>query len=103
MALVEDLGAWVTCRRLADAPPADPGGPDARTARRSAVAGAENTVEGVEVGVATSWHTLGVLSDWQYRSLAVEMSSLGYRTSEPGDLEAEAPTVLSSLITWHLE
>lgn len=48
-------------------------------------------------------HTLGVLSDWQYRSLAMEMSSLGYRTSEPGDLEAEAPIVLSSLITWHLE
>jgi Zn-dependent peptidase ImmA (M78 family)/transcriptional regulator with XRE-family HTH domain len=48
-------------------------------------------------------HTLGVLSDWQYRSLTVEMSSLGYRTTEPGDLEAEAPTAVASLITWHLD
>jgi hypothetical protein len=28
-------------------------------------------------------HTFGILGDWQYRSLAVEMSSVGYRTSEP--------------------
>jgi Zn-dependent peptidase ImmA (M78 family)/transcriptional regulator with XRE-family HTH domain len=48
-------------------------------------------------------HTLGVLSDWQYRSLAVEMSSLGYRTAEPGELDIETPTVVTSLITWHLE
>jgi Zn-dependent peptidase ImmA (M78 family)/transcriptional regulator with XRE-family HTH domain len=43
-------------------------------------------------------HTLGSISDWQYRSLAVEMSSLGYRTSEPGRLEPEMPTVVTSLV-----
>jgi Zn-dependent peptidase ImmA (M78 family) len=48
-------------------------------------------------------HTLGVLSDWQYRTLAVEMSSLGYRTAEPGQLDCEAPTVVTRMITWHLE
>lgn len=48
-------------------------------------------------------HTLGVLSDWQYRSLAVEMSSLGYRTTEPGDMDAETPSAVNSIITWHLE
>lgn len=48
-------------------------------------------------------HTLGVISDWQYRSLAVEMSSLGYRTSEPGELAAETPSAVASIITWHLE
>lgn len=48
-------------------------------------------------------HTLGVISDWQYRTLAVEMSSLGYRTTEPGDLEAETPTAVASMITRHLE
>jgi transcriptional regulator with XRE-family HTH domain len=48
-------------------------------------------------------HTLGVISDWQYRNLAVEMSSLGYRTAEPGELSYEAPTAVPSIITWHLE
>jgi hypothetical protein len=48
-------------------------------------------------------HTLGVISDWQYRTLAIEMSSLGWRTSEPGALEAETPTRVTSLVTWHLE
>lgn len=48
-------------------------------------------------------HTLGVLSDWHYRTLAVEMSSLGYRTVEPGELDAETPTAVTSLIAWHLD
>jgi Zn-dependent peptidase ImmA (M78 family)/transcriptional regulator with XRE-family HTH domain len=48
-------------------------------------------------------HNLGVLSDWQYRTLAVEMSSLGYRTTEPGELDTETPTAVTSLIAWHLD
>lgn len=48
-------------------------------------------------------HTLGVVSDWQYRTLAVEMSSLGYRTAEPEEFQAETPTVVASAITWHLQ
>lgn len=48
-------------------------------------------------------HTLGEISDWQYRSLAVEMSSLGYRTVEPGELVHEMPSAVTSMITWHLE
>jgi Zn-dependent peptidase ImmA (M78 family)/transcriptional regulator with XRE-family HTH domain len=47
--------------------------------------------------------TLGISSDWQYRSLAVEMSSLGYRTSEPGGLEAEMPTAVTSLVNQLLQ
>ncbi|MBB5913930.1 Zn-dependent peptidase ImmA (M78 family)/transcriptional regulator with XRE-family HTH domain [Nocardia transvalensis] len=47
-------------------------------------------------------HTLGVLSDWQYRTLAVEMSSLGYRTSEPGPLEPELPTAVDSMVAWRM-
>jgi len=42
--------------------------------------------------------TLGELSDWQYRSLAVGMSSLGYRTSEPAELDAETPVAVTVLI-----
>lgn len=48
-------------------------------------------------------HTLGELSDWQYRNLAVEMSSLGYRFHEPGGLDGESPTTVSSAIRWHLD
>lgn len=48
-------------------------------------------------------HTLGIISDWQYRSLAVEMSSLGYRTSEPGELEPEVPTAVSSQVNLLLQ
>jgi len=48
-------------------------------------------------------NTLGIISDWQYRSLAVEMSSLGYRTSEPGELEPEMPTAVTSLVNQLLQ
>ncbi|ADJ49038.1 XRE family transcriptional regulator [Amycolatopsis mediterranei S699] len=36
-------------------------------------------------------HDLGVITDWRYRTLNVELSSLGYRTDEPGVLPAEHP------------
>jgi Zn-dependent peptidase ImmA (M78 family) len=48
-------------------------------------------------------NTLGITSDWQYRSLAVEMSSLGYRTTEPGELEPEMPTAVTSLVNQLLQ
>jgi Zn-dependent peptidase ImmA (M78 family)/transcriptional regulator with XRE-family HTH domain len=47
-------------------------------------------------------HTLGVASDWQYRTLAVEMSSLGYRTREPEPLEPERTTAVASIVAWHV-
>ncbi len=54
--------------------------------------------------------TLGVISDWQYRNLMVEMSALGYRTQEPGDLVREDPRSISRLVAhlsdnrgYHLE
>jgi Zn-dependent peptidase ImmA (M78 family) len=34
---------------------------------------------------------LSLITDWQYRSLNVELSSLGYRTDEPGALPQECP------------
>lgn len=48
-------------------------------------------------------HTLGAISDWQYRTLAVELTSLGYRTREPDELEAETPTAITAMIDWHLQ
>jgi Zn-dependent peptidase ImmA (M78 family)/transcriptional regulator with XRE-family HTH domain len=43
--------------------------------------------------------TLGAVTDWQYRNLVVEMSALGYRTSEPGVLAHDQPRFFRDLIT----
>lgn len=36
-------------------------------------------------------HTLSAISEWQYRNLMVEMSALGYRAREPGQVDFEVP------------
>lgn len=38
-------------------------------------------------------YDLSLITDWRYRSLNVELSALGYRTDEPGELPAEHPTL----------
>jgi Zn-dependent peptidase ImmA (M78 family) len=43
--------------------------------------------------------SLGVISDWQYRNLMIEMSALGYRTQEPGTIAAERPRRLRMLVS----
>ncbi|GAA4584825.1 ImmA/IrrE family metallo-endopeptidase [Planotetraspora phitsanulokensis] len=35
--------------------------------------------------------TLATISEWQYRNLIIEMSTLGYRTHEPGEIHRELP------------
>ncbi|GAA4242450.1 ImmA/IrrE family metallo-endopeptidase [Actinomadura meridiana] len=35
--------------------------------------------------------TLSAISEWQYRNLMIEMSALGYRTKEPGEVPRETP------------
>jgi Zn-dependent peptidase ImmA (M78 family) len=42
--------------------------------------------------------SLGVIGDWQYRNLMIEMSALGYRTQEPGLIAAERPWRLRTLV-----
>ena len=44
--------------------------------------------------------TLGVISEWQYRNLMVEMSALGYRTQEPSDLVRERPRFVPELVAY---
>ncbi|MFE4518364.1 XRE family transcriptional regulator [Kitasatospora sp. NPDC056783] len=39
--------------------------------------------------------SLGVIKEWQYRKLMVEMSALGYRTNEPGLVPRETPQYLA--------
>ncbi len=42
-------------------------------------------------------HNLGLLTDWQYRSLFVEISEKGYRTNEPNGLQRETSQVLAKV------
>jgi len=48
-------------------------------------------------------HTLDEISDWQYRTLAVEMTSLGYRTTEPNPLDREQPVAVRAAVDWRLD
>ncbi|WP_281387209.1 helix-turn-helix domain-containing protein [Nocardiopsis metallicus] len=41
---------------------------------------------------------VGVITDWQYRNLAVEMSTLGYRTAEPMEIPLERPSYMEGLL-----
>jgi Zn-dependent peptidase ImmA (M78 family)/transcriptional regulator with XRE-family HTH domain len=43
--------------------------------------------------------TLGAISEWQYRNVMVEMSALGYRTQEPGEVKRESPCLVPDLVT----
>ncbi len=40
-------------------------------------------------------HTLGMLSDWHYRTLCIEMGQLGYRKREPEGAQRERSQVLA--------
>lgn len=42
---------------------------------------------------------LGVISEWQYRTLVVELSALGYRTNEPTTVRRETPRHLTQVVT----
>ncbi|WP_117198032.1 ImmA/IrrE family metallo-endopeptidase [Nocardiopsis sp. TNDT3] len=42
--------------------------------------------------------SLSIITDWQYRTLTIEMSTLGYRTSEPVDIPLERPQAVPELV-----
>jgi len=44
-------------------------------------------------------HSLGVLSEWHYRSLCIEMAGKGYRTHEPDPAPPETSLVLPKIFT----
>ena len=47
--------------------------------------------------LAYRMHALGLLSDWQYRTLFMEISRLGYRKSEPDGISRETSQVLGKV------
>ena len=56
------------------------------------------SIWGVSVAALTyRMHKIGLLTDWQYRSLFIELSRLGYRTHEPDGIQGELSQVLSKV------
>lgn len=48
--------------------------------------------------VVVRLHRLGLITDWQYRSLFVELSKKGYRSAEPHDWPRESSAVLQQVL-----
>lgn len=42
--------------------------------------------------------TLNAITEWQYRTVVIEMSALGYRTAEPVEIAPEQPRRVSALV-----
>ena len=42
-------------------------------------------------------HSVGVLSDWHYRTLCIEISKAGYRKSEPESAQRETSQILAKV------
>ena len=50
------------------------------------------------VAVSFQLHTVGVLTDWQYRSLYIDASKNGYRSKEPKSVQRETSQVLEKIL-----
>lgn len=51
------------------------------------------------MALATRLHGLGMLTDWLYRSVVIELGQRGYRKGEPVGVERETSTLLSKVLT----
>ncbi|WP_020043266.1 helix-turn-helix domain-containing protein [Salipiger mucosus] len=50
------------------------------------------------MALATRLHGLGMLSDWNYRSIIIDLGQRGYRKGEPVGVERETSTVLGKVL-----
>ena len=50
------------------------------------------------MALAYRLHKLGMLSDWRYRSICIELGQLGFRSGEPKGIERETSTVLAKVL-----
>lgn len=50
------------------------------------------------MALATRLHGLGILSDWSYRSIVIELGNRGFRKGEPFGVERETSTVLAKVL-----
>jgi Zn-dependent peptidase ImmA (M78 family)/DNA-binding XRE family transcriptional regulator len=51
------------------------------------------------MAMAYRLHTLGLLSEWQYKSALIELGRRGFRSGEPGGMERETSRVWSKILT----
>jgi len=49
------------------------------------------------VALAYRMHKLGLMSDWQYRSVHIELARRGFSTSEPDEIQRESSQVLGQV------
>lgn len=50
------------------------------------------------MALATRLHGLGMLTDWNYRSILIELSKRGYRKAEPIGVKRETSTLLAKVL-----
>jgi len=51
------------------------------------------------MAMAYRLHSLGLLSDWQYKSICIELGKRGYRLSEPQGIERETSVIWRKVLT----
>lgn len=51
------------------------------------------------MALAYRLHSLGLLSDWSYRSCCIELGQMGYRSGEPKGIERETSVVLAKVLS----
>lgn len=51
------------------------------------------------MAMAYRMNALGLLSEWQYKSICIELSRRGYRSSEPNGIERESSIVWKKILT----
>lgn len=51
------------------------------------------------LALATRLHHIGMLSEWTYRSIVIELGQRGYRTGEPLGVERETSTILPKVFS----
>lgn len=52
------------------------------------------------VAMAYRFHSLGLISEWNYRILCIEMAKKGYRTREPEEMEREKSQLLTKVLDY---
>ncbi|WP_026608202.1 helix-turn-helix domain-containing protein [Methylocapsa acidiphila] len=51
------------------------------------------------MAMAYRLHSLGMLSEWQYKSACIELGRRGYRTGEPNGIERETSAILRKVLS----
>ena len=70
---------------------------DLRDATAERIAAAKRTWKVSAMALARRLHELGLLTEWGYRTACVQLSRLGYRSSDPHGIERESSQLLAKV------